>query len=47
MILLQEYLYTYSVLRGTTFEVLPLNSYALSQNYAATIGNIFSTPVVE
>jgi len=30
MILLQAYLYTYSLLRGVTFEVLPLSSYALS-----------------
>jgi hypothetical protein len=30
IILLQEYLYTYSLLRGVTFEVLPLSSYALS-----------------
>jgi len=28
--LLQTYLYTYSLLRGITFEVLPLSSYALS-----------------
>jgi hypothetical protein len=30
MILLQACLYTYSLLRGVTFEVLPLSSYALS-----------------
>jgi len=31
MILLQaSYLYTYSLLRGVTFEVLPLSSYALN-----------------
>jgi len=30
MILLQAYLYTYSLLRGVTFEVLPFSSYALS-----------------
>jgi len=30
MILLQTYLYTYNLLRGVTFIVLPLNSYALS-----------------
>jgi len=30
MILLQAYLYTYSLLRGVTFEVLPSSSYALS-----------------
>jgi hypothetical protein len=30
MILLHAYLYTYSALRGDTFEVLPLSSYAIS-----------------
>jgi hypothetical protein len=30
MILLQAYLYAYTLLRGVTFEVLPLNSHALS-----------------
>jgi len=30
MFLLQAYLYTYSLLRGVTFKVLPLSSYALS-----------------
>jgi hypothetical protein len=30
MILLQAYLYTYSLPRGVTFEVLPMSSYALS-----------------
>jgi len=30
MILLQTYLYTYSLLRGVTFKALPLSSYALS-----------------
>jgi hypothetical protein len=30
MISLQAYLYTYSLLRGVTFKVLPLNIYALS-----------------
>jgi hypothetical protein len=30
MILLQAYLYNYSLMRGVTFEVLPLSSYALS-----------------
>jgi hypothetical protein len=30
MILLQTYLYTYNLLRGVTFEVLPLSSYVLS-----------------
>jgi len=30
MILLQTYLYTYSLLRGVTFEVLPLSSYGLT-----------------
>jgi hypothetical protein len=29
MILLQDYLYTYNFLRGVTFEVLPLGTYAL------------------
>jgi hypothetical protein len=38
MILLQGYLYTYNLLRGVTFEVLPLNSYIL--NDAATVANI-------
>jgi len=28
MILLEAYLYTYSLLRGVIFEVLPLRSYA-------------------
>jgi hypothetical protein len=30
MILLQLYLYAYSLLRGATFEVLPLSNYALN-----------------
>jgi len=30
MIILQVYLYTCSLLRGITFEILPLNGYALS-----------------
>jgi len=30
MVLLQAYLYTYNLLRGVTFEVLPLSNYALS-----------------
>jgi len=30
IILLQAYIYTYSLLRGATLEVLPLTSYALS-----------------
>jgi len=30
MILLQAYLYTYSLLRGVTFQILPLSSYVLS-----------------
>jgi hypothetical protein len=30
MILWQSYLYIYSMLRGVTFEVLPLSSYALT-----------------
>jgi len=30
MVLLQTYLYTYSLLRGFPFEVSPLSSYALS-----------------
>jgi hypothetical protein len=29
MILLQSYLFTYSLLRGVTFKVLPMSSYAL------------------
>jgi len=40
---LQVYLYTYSLLREVTFEVLPLSSYALSP----TVGNIFGAAVVE
>jgi len=48
MILLQAFLYTYSLLRGFTFEELPLSSYALSPlMLPATVGNIFGTPVVE
>jgi hypothetical protein len=31
IILLHAYLYTYSLLKGFTFKVLPLSSYALSQ----------------
>jgi len=31
MILLEAYLYTYSLLTWVIFEVLPLSSYALSQ----------------
>jgi len=41
MILFQAY----NVPRGVTFEVHPLSSYAL--NAAATVENIFGTPVVE
>jgi hypothetical protein len=44
MILFNTYLYTYSLLRGATFEVLPLSS---SSKDAATVGNIFRTPVGE
>jgi hypothetical protein len=31
MILLQTYLYAYSILKGIIFELLPLSSYALNQ----------------
>jgi hypothetical protein len=34
-------MYTYSLLRGVTFELLPLS------NDAATVGNIFGIPVAE
>jgi len=48
MFLLQAYLYTYSLLRGVIFEVLPLSSCALSSMMLpATVGNIHGTPVVE
>jgi len=39
MILWQAYLFTYSLLRGVTFEVM--------LNDAATVGNTFGSPVVE
>jgi hypothetical protein len=39
-------LYTYSLLRGVTFEVLPFDSYALSpMMLPAIVRNIFGTPV--
>jgi hypothetical protein len=48
MILLQAYLYTYSLLRGVTFKVLPLLEYLCTYpNDAAIVGNIFGTPVVK
>jgi len=40
------YLYTHSWLRGVTFEVLPLTSYALTQR-CCHCWNIFGNPVVE
>jgi hypothetical protein len=48
MTLLQAYLYIFILLRGVTFKVLPLSSYALSpMMLPATVGNIFGTPVLE
>jgi hypothetical protein len=47
IILLQAYMYTYRLLRGITFEVLPLNSYALKPKDTAAVRNIYETPVVE
>jgi hypothetical protein len=46
-ILLQAYLYTYSLLRGIVFNILTMRSYALSPVMAASVGNFFGTPVVE
>jgi hypothetical protein len=46
VILLQSYLHTYSLLRGITFEVLPLSSYALSPTMLLLL-EIFGIPVVE
>jgi len=40
MILLQAYLYTYSLLRGVTFEELPLISYSLSPMLLPLFGTI-------
>jgi hypothetical protein len=45
MILLQAYLYAYSLLRGVTFQVLPLSSNALSRTML--LETFFGTPVVE
>jgi len=39
--LLQAYLYTYSLLRGVTFEVFPLSSYALSPMMLPLSSHIF------
>jgi hypothetical protein len=44
----EAYLYTYILLRGVTFEVLLMSSYALSSKMlSAIVGNIFGTPVME
>jgi hypothetical protein len=42
----EAYLYTYRLLRGVVFKVISLSSYAFKPNYAATVGNIFGTPVL-
>jgi hypothetical protein len=48
IILLQaSYLYTYSLLRWVTLEVLSLSSYALTPTMLPLLENIFQTPVVE
>jgi hypothetical protein len=44
MILLQAHLHIYSLLRGVTFEVLPLSSYELSPTI---LPHFFGVPVVE
>jgi len=40
MILLQPYLHTYSLLRGVTFEVLPLSSCTLSPSMLPQLENL-------
>jgi hypothetical protein len=47
IILLQAYLYTYSLLGGVTFEVLPLSSCALRLTMLPLLETFFGTPVVE
>jgi len=47
MILIQPCLYTYSLLRRFTFEVLILSSYALSPMVLPLLETFFGTPVVE
>jgi hypothetical protein len=45
MILLQAYLYAYSLLRGVIFEALPLSSHALSQTMLSLLETFFEFPV--
>jgi hypothetical protein len=47
MILLQAYLFTYSLLRGVTFEVPLLSNYALSPTVLPLLETFFGTCVVE
>jgi len=46
MVLLQAYLYTYSLLRGVMYKVLHLSSYALSSIMLPLFGNTCGTPVM-
>jgi len=41
MILFQAYLYIYSLLRGVTFEILPLISYAISPTMLPLLETFF------
>jgi hypothetical protein len=45
MISLQVYLYTYSLLTGVTFEVLPLSSYALSPMMLPLLETLLKNPL--
>jgi hypothetical protein len=45
-VLMQTYLYIYSLLRGVTFKALPLSSYVLSPVMLPLLGS-FGTPVVK
>jgi hypothetical protein len=47
MILLQEYPYTYSLLKGVTFNMLLLSSYALSPMMLPLLETFFGTPTEE
>jgi len=47
MILLQSYLYTYSLLSGVNFQVISLSTYALSIMMLPMVETFFRTPVAE
>jgi hypothetical protein len=47
MILFRAYLYTYSLLRGVNFKVLPMNGYVLCPVMLPMFKTFLGTPVVE